>query len=74
MAKLIKKSEVKSPVKKLSEIYNVGETVKWCNVLFDGRGYNRNKHEGNIIKINRSTVDVMIENGDIYRVHMDELK
>jgi len=74
MAKLIKKSEVKVTVKKLSEMYNVGEIVKWCNVVFDGRGYNRNKHEGKIIKINRSTVDVVIENGDIYRVHRDEIK
>ena len=71
MAKLIKKSE--SKVKKLSEIYKVGEKVKWSEIIFDGRGYDKFEWTGNIVKINRSTVDVEISNGDIYRVHRDEL-
>lgn len=71
MARLIKKAEVKVIVKKLSDIYEMGETVSFDKVLPD-----RSESVeviGDIVKINKSTVDVKIYGGDIYRVHRDEL-
>jgi hypothetical protein len=74
MARLIKKAEVKVVVKKLSDMYEIGEVVSWSKTVHDGRSYDSWEEVGDIIKINRSTVDVKISNGDIYRVHKDELE
>jgi hypothetical protein len=73
MARLIKKAEVKVIVEKLSDKYEVGETVSWIKMFHDGRSYTDHKYIGKIVKINRSTVDVEIKCGDIYRVHSTEL-
>jgi ribosomal protein L21E len=73
MARLIKKAEIKVIVKKLTDEYEVGETVSWNKTFHDGRSYETHEYIGEIVKINRSTVDVKIKCGDIYRVHRDEL-
>jgi hypothetical protein len=73
MARLIKKAEVKVIVEKLSDKYEVGEMVSWVKMFHDGRSYTDHKYIGKIVKINRSTVDVEIKCGDIYRVHSTEL-
>ena len=54
--------------------YEIGETVSWSELFHDGRSYTDYEYIGEIVKINRSTVDVKIKCGDIYRVHSTELK
>ena len=73
MARLIKKAENKVTTKKLSDKYEIGETVSWSELFHDSRSYTDYEYIGEIVKINRSTVDVKIECGDIYRVHSTEL-
>jgi hypothetical protein len=74
MARLIKKAEVKVITKKLSDKYKIGETVSWSELFHDGRSYKDYEYVGEIVKINRLTVDVKVEWGDIYRVYSTELK
>jgi hypothetical protein len=71
--RLIKKAKVKVIVEKLSDKYEVGETVSWVKRSHDGRSYTDHEYIGKIVKINRSTVDVEIKCGDIYRVYSTEL-
>jgi acetylglutamate kinase len=71
MARLIKKAEV--IVKKLSDEYKIGEKASWKKLFHDGRSYENYEYVGEIVKINRSTLDIKLQNGDIYRVHRNEL-
>ena len=71
MAKLLRKAVVE--IKKLNEIYNMGDIVKWRESFHDGRSYEIFNYVGEIIQINKVTVDVKISNGNIYRVNQEEL-
>jgi ribosomal protein L19 len=70
MIKLIKKGEEKqSKVRK----FEVGETVSFTKMIHDGRSYYDDIYIGNIIKINRLTVDIEMSNGNVYRVSKDKI-
>jgi hypothetical protein len=65
--KLIKKNTPAAPT------FNVGDLVRWNENHFDGRVTETIVRTGTIIKLNRKTVDVQRENGDIYRGEPAEL-
>jgi len=65
--KLIKKHTPVAPT------FNVGDLVRWNEHYFDGRVTETVVRSGTVIKLNRKTVDVQRENGDIYRGEPAEL-
>ena len=65
--KLIKKN---TPA---AHTFNVGDLVRWNENHFDGRVTETIVRSGTVIKVNRKTVDVQRENGDIYRGEPAEL-
>ena len=68
MARLIKKAEVKEV------IFNIGDKIYFTKFRHDGRvGYN-DRYEGTIVKVNRVTVDMETQNGNVYRVEKREAK
>lgn len=67
MAKLIKKAEVKQFK------FNVGDKVKFYSHWFDGRISGFDEYSGTVVKVNKVTIDVMVESGDIWRVESHEL-
>jgi hypothetical protein len=68
MIKLIKK--VDQPKKE----FMIGSTASFSQSFHDGRSYEVITKTGLIVKINRVTVDIQLENGSIYRVSKDIVK
>ena len=53
--------------------FEVGDLVRWNEDQFDGRVHETIVRTGTIVKINRKTVDVLTERGDLYRGEPTEL-
>jgi hypothetical protein len=70
MATLIKKA-----VKKVEERkFEIGEVIEWSESFHDGRSYETFRYSGEIIRINRTTVTVEDNSGNIWRVKYQEIK
>ena len=65
--KLIKKTTPAAPT------FNVGDLVRWNEDRFDGRAHETIVRTGTVVKLNRKTVDVQNERGDIFRGNPWEL-
>ena len=65
MAKLIKKAEKKQVV------FNIGDFSKYFH---DGRSYENIEHHGEVVKVNRVSVDMKDIKGNIWRLGKDEAK
>ena len=65
--KLIKKNTPAAPT------FNVGDLVRWNEDQFDGRAHETIVRTGTVVKLNRKTVDVLTERGDLYRGEPREL-
>jgi hypothetical protein len=63
--KLLKK---KTTNKTINEAFKVGDTAKWNVSSFDGRITETLEFTGTVVKVNRKTVDVERDNGDVYRL------
>jgi ribosomal protein L19 len=63
--KLLKK---KTTNKTINEAFKVGDTAKWNVSSFDGRITEILEYTGTVVKVNRKTVDVERDNGDVYRL------
>ena len=68
--KLIKKAQVEE---KQVE-FNVGNKVKIGQYFHDGRIGDWEYFYGNVVKVNKVTIDVEFQNGDVYRVNKTEAK
>ena len=68
MAKLIKKAE------KEQVVFNVGDKIYFNQYFHDGRSYENIEHHGEIVKVNRVSVDMKDEKGNIWRLDKDEAK
>jgi len=65
--KLLKTKTAKT-TKTIKEAFKVGDTVKWGTTSFDGRVSEWLAFTGTVIKVNRKTVDVERDNGNVYRL------
>lgn len=54
-------------------VFNIGDLVRWNENHFDGREYHTIVRTGTVIKLNRKTVDVQTERGQIFRGEPAEL-
>lgn len=68
MAKLIKKAE------KEQVVFKVGDSIYFTTSTHDGRTYNYKEHHGEIIKVNRVTVDMKDLGGNTWRVDKYEAR
>ncbi len=59
---------IKTNTKTIKEAFKVGDTVKWGTSSFDGRVSEWLAFTGTVIKVNRKTVDVERDNGNVYRL------
>jgi hypothetical protein len=66
MATLIKKAAVKEVT------FNVGDKMFFTKTIHDGRSYYNTQTFGTIIQINKVTVDMETQDGDVYRVRKNE--
>ena len=66
MATLIKKAAVKEVT------FNVGDKMFFTKTIHDGRSYYNTQTFGTIIQINKVTVDMETQDGDVYRVRKSE--
>ena len=67
--KLIKKSSVQE------QVFIVGQSVKFpFEIPLQNIGTTSVWYEGTIVKINRVTIDVQTDNGNVYRVDKFNLK
>ena len=66
MATLIKKAAVKEVT------FNVGDKMFFYNTIHDGRGYSNTQKFGTIIQMNKVTVDMETQDGDVWRVRTNE--
>ena len=66
MMRLIRKSTKND--KTINEAFKVGDTAKWNVCSFDGRISEILEFAGTVVKVNRKTVDVERDNGDVYRL------
>ena len=64
--RLIRKSTKND--KTIREAFKVGDTAKWNVSSFDGRITEILEFTGTVVKVNRKTVDVERDNGDVYRL------
>jgi hypothetical protein len=69
MMKVIKKKAQPT----LKEQFQVGTRIVWHKMFFDGRVSERVNYSGVVVKVNRVTVDVIMENGDTVRLDDWEL-
>jgi hypothetical protein len=65
--KLIK-TNTKTNNATIKEAFKVGDTVKWGTNSFDGRVSEWITFTGTVVKVNRRTVDVERDNGNVYRL------
>lgn len=68
MAKLIKKAEKKQVV------FNIGDKIYFSKCFHDGRSYENIEHHGEVVKVNRVSVDMKDIKGNIWRLGKDEAK
>ena len=68
MAKLIKKAEKKQVV------FNIGDKIYFSKCFHDGRSYKNIEHHGEVVKVNRVSVDMKDIKGNIWRLGKDEAK
>jgi hypothetical protein len=64
--RLIRKSTKND--KTIREAFKAGDTAKWNVSSFDGRITEILEFTGTVVKVNRKTVDVERDNGDVYRL------
>jgi len=67
MAKLIKKAEVKI------QPFNIGDKVMFYLYWNDGRTSHSSEMDGVVVKVNKVTIDVKLENDDVWRLERHEL-
>ncbi len=65
--KLIK-TNTKTNNATIKEAFKVGDTAKWNVPSSDGRITEILEYTGTVVKVNRKTVDVERENGNVYRL------
>jgi len=70
MMKVIKKH---NETKSIKDQFKVGQTITWWISFFDGRSSEIVRYKGDIVKINRITIDVQLENKDIVRLDETEI-
>lgn len=54
-------------------VFQVGQQVKWTKMFHDGRGYENWDYAGEIVKVNKVTVDVLDAKGNTWRVNKREI-
>jgi hypothetical protein len=69
MATLVKRAE-----KKVERKFEIGEVIEWSETFHDGRSYETTRYSGEIIRINRTSVTVEDNSGNIWRVKYEEIK
>jgi hypothetical protein len=69
MMKVIKKKAEPT----LKEQFQVGDRITWYKPFFDGRVSEEINYSGTVVKVNRVTLDVVMENGDTVRLDDWEL-
>ena len=62
MRKLIKKTE------EVKRVFEVGQVVEHVSYFHDGRTYLRDVIKGEVVKVNKVTLDMRVSSGDIIRV------
>jgi ribosomal protein L19 len=62
------KTNTKTNNATIKEAFKVGDTVKWGTNSFDGRVSEWITFTGTVVKVNRRTVDVERDNGNVYRL------
>ena len=68
MARLIRKAAVKEVV------FNIGDKIYFTKFSHDGRVGSNDRYEGTVVKVNRVTVDMETQSGNVYRVEKTEAK
>ena len=68
MARLIRKAAVKEVV------FNIGDKIYFTKFIDDGRMGSNYRYEGTVVKVNRVTVDMETQSGNVYRVEKAEAK
>jgi hypothetical protein len=62
------KTNTKTNNATIKEAFKVGDTAKWNVSSFDGRITEILEFTGTVVKVNRKTVDVERDNGNVYRL------
>ena len=66
MATLIKKAAVKEVT------FNVGDKIFFTKTIHDGRSYFNVQTFGTVVQVNKVTVDMETQDGDVWRVRTNE--
>lgn len=65
--------KTKTPTGTLKDRFHVGQRIAWMVNTFDGRHHGRAHYTGDVVKVNRVTVDVVLKNGQQYRLDAQDL-
>lgn len=71
MTKIIVKAKKNEP--SLKETYKIGDRIVWGITHFDGRGYITRNYKGEIVKVNKVTVDTKDDSGNVWRVDVKDI-
>ena len=58
--------------KQQTENFEIGNTIKWIEILFDGRVYDRKIHYGKVVKVNRVNLKAEDSLGRLWQVEKSE--
>ena len=65
---------ISRPINEVKKVFEVGQVVEHVSYFHDGRTYLRDVIKGQVVKVNRVTLDMQVSSGDIIRVDIKGIK